>query len=67
MFCDDALLPFIFTRWPAAIEMLAAKSIDVMPMVTHSYSLEETLAAFDMAKSGKGVKVIIDCQKKTAA
>lgn len=44
--------------------MLASGKIDVKPMITHNFTLEETLKAFEMAKSGAGVKVIIDCEKK---
>lgn len=44
--------------------MLASEAIDVKPMITHYFTLEQTLDAFEMAKSGKGVKVIIDCEKK---
>ncbi|KAK7500042.1 hypothetical protein BaRGS_00008589, partial [Batillaria attramentaria] len=50
--------------WPTAVEMLAAGSIDVKPMITHYFTLEETLKAFETAKSGQGVKIIIDCEKK---
>nr|KAG5708940.1 hypothetical protein BaRGS_009349 [Batillaria attramentaria] len=51
-------------QWPTAVEMLAAGSIDVKPMITHYFTLEETLKAFETAKSGQGVKIIIDCEKK---
>lgn len=50
--------------WPTAIEMLATGAINVKPMITHYFPLEQTLQAFEMAKSGKGVKVIIDCENK---
>ncbi|PVD29183.1 hypothetical protein C0Q70_11780 [Pomacea canaliculata] len=50
--------------WPTAVAMLASGKIDVKPMITHNFTLEETLKAFEMAKSGAGVKVIIDCEKK---
>ncbi|KAK7106845.1 sorbitol dehydrogenase-like isoform X4 [Littorina saxatilis] len=52
--------------WPAAIEMLTSGAINVKPMISHYFTLEQTLDAFEMAKSGKGVKVIIDCEKSAA-
>ncbi|XP_076445388.1 sorbitol dehydrogenase-like [Babylonia areolata] len=52
--------------WPTAVEMVASGAIDVKPMVTHRFPLEDTLDAFLTARSGKGVKVIIDCEKKEA-
>lgn len=48
-------------RWPTVIEMLSCGKIDVKPLVTHRYRLEQTLEAFEMAKSGQGVKVMINC------
>ena len=50
-------------RWPTAVEMLSSGAINVKPMITHNFKLEETLDAFEVAKSGKGIKVIIDCEK----
>lgn len=47
--------------WPTVIEMLSCGKIDVKPLVTHRYRLEQTLEAFEMAKSGQGVKVMINC------
>ena len=52
-------------RWPTAVEMLSSGAINVKPMITHYFTLEQTMDAFEMAKSGKGVKVIIDCEKKS--
>jgi L-iditol 2-dehydrogenase len=43
--------------------MLSCGKIDVKPMITHRYTLEQSLEAFEMAKSGQGVKVMIDCGK----
>lgn len=43
------------------IEMLSCGKIDVKPLVTHRYRLEQILEAFEMAKSGQGVKVMINC------
>ncbi|KAH3725259.1 hypothetical protein DPMN_051094 [Dreissena polymorpha] len=47
--------------WQTAIDMIACGKINVAPLVTHRFRLEETLDAFRCAKSGVGVKVMIDC------
>ncbi|XP_064617084.1 sorbitol dehydrogenase-like [Liolophura sinensis] len=47
--------------WKAALDMVASGAINVKPMVTHHFPLEKTLDAFNTAKSGAGIKVIIDC------
>ncbi|XP_067871574.1 sorbitol dehydrogenase-like isoform X2 [Heterodontus francisci] len=47
--------------WPAAIDMLASKRIDVKPLVTHRFPLEEALEAFKKAKEGLGIKVMLKC------
>lgn len=52
------------SRWPTAVSLLTSGAIDIKPMITHYFKLEETLKAFETAKSGTGVKVIIDCEKK---
>ncbi|XP_046553941.1 sorbitol dehydrogenase-like [Haliotis rubra] len=50
--------------WPAAIAMISSGKINVKPLVTHRFQLEETLDAFNTAKSGVGVKVMINCQRQ---
>ena len=42
--------------------MLTEKKIDVKKLVTHRFPLEKSLEAFHVAKSGAGIKVIIDCR-----
>lgn len=51
--------------YPIALEMIASKKIDVRPLVTHRFQLEETLKAFETAKTGAGgaIKVIINCKE----
>lgn len=46
-----------------ALNLLATKKIDVTPLITHNYKIEETVAAFDTAKSGQAdvIKVMIHC------
>ncbi|XP_067829652.1 sorbitol dehydrogenase-like [Heptranchias perlo] len=47
--------------WPEAIAMLASKRIDVKPLVTHRFPLEEALEAFKKTKEGVGIKVMLKC------
>ena len=49
-----------------AIEMVASGRIDVKPLITHRFQLEETLQAFETAKTGAGnaIKVMIKCSKQ---
>jgi len=44
--------------------MISAGQINVKPIITHNFTLEETLQAFNTAKSGQGIKVIIDCARQ---
>ena len=43
--------------------MVASGKVDVKPLVTHRYTLEESLDAFERAKTGSGgaIKVMIRC------
>ncbi|XP_041362944.1 sorbitol dehydrogenase-like [Gigantopelta aegis] len=50
--------------YPTALAMIAADKVDVKPLITHRFKLEQTLEAFETAKSGKGVKVMINCERK---
>ncbi|XP_076293970.1 sorbitol dehydrogenase isoform X2 [Lasioglossum baleicum] len=47
-----------------ALNLLATKKIDVKPMITHNYKIEDTVAAFDISKSGQTdvIKVMIHCK-----
>jgi len=49
--------------YPAAIEMVSSGRVNVKPLITHRFKLEETLAAFETAKTGAGgaIKVMIKC------
>ena len=48
--------------WPLCLQMIIEKKIDVKKLVTHRFPLEQALDAFEVAKSGAGIKVIIDCK-----
>ena len=46
--------------------MVASGQIDAMPLITHRFTLEESVEAFETARTGAGgaIKVMIDCSKK---
>ena len=43
-----------FDSYPTALELVASGRVDVKPLITHTYKLEETLQAFERAKTGEG-------------
>jgi len=49
--------------YPLALSMVASGTVNVKPLVTHRFKLEETLKAFETAKTGAGnpIKVMIKC------
>ena len=46
-----------------ALDLVASGKINVKPLITHNFKLEETVKAFDTSKSGQGgvIKVMIHC------
>ena len=54
----------IFYSYPTALAMIAGGKVNVKPLVTHRYTLEQTLEAFEAAKRGEGVKIMISCMRK---
>jgi len=64
LFCT--LLPMIrycFSSWPVAISMLASKKVNVKPLVTHRFPLEQAVQAFETTRQGLGVKVMLKCDQ----
>jgi L-iditol 2-dehydrogenase len=51
--------------YPTALAMVASGAVNVKPLVTHRFKLEETLEAFEIARTGAGgaIKVMIKCCK----
>uniref|UniRef100_A0A8C5L6I1 Sorbitol dehydrogenase n=1 Tax=Jaculus jaculus TaxID=51337 RepID=A0A8C5L6I1_JACJA len=47
--------------WRMAISMLASKTLNVKPLVTHRFPLEKVVEAFETSKQGLGLKVMIKC------
>ena len=52
--------------YPVALAMIASGQVDVKPLVTHRFKLEESLEAFEVSRTGAGgaMKVMIDCAAK---
>lgn len=46
-----------------ALDMVASGQVDVKPIITHIFTLEETMKAFRAAITGEGIKIIIKCSK----
>lgn len=49
--------------YPTALAMVASGKVDVKPLITHRFSLEETLDAFNTTLRGEGIKVMIKCSR----
>jgi len=49
--------------YPAALALVASGKINVKRLITHNFKLEDTLEAFETARTGKGgaIKVMIHC------
>lgn len=55
--------------YPLALWLVSTKKIDLTPLITHKYTLEDTLDAFETARTGAGgaVKVLIYCEDEDKA
>ncbi|XP_078662278.1 sorbitol dehydrogenase-like [Branchiostoma floridae x Branchiostoma belcheri] len=49
--------------YPTALSMVASGQVNLKPLVTHRYSLEQALEAFEAVKKGEGIKVMVKCDK----
>ena len=51
--------------YPLAIELVASGKVNIKPLITHVYKLEEALEAFERAKTraGGAIKVMIRCME----
>ena len=51
--------------YPKALDMVASGAVDVRPLITHSYTLADSVAAFTHAKSmaDGAIKIMIHCNK----
>jgi L-iditol 2-dehydrogenase len=50
--------------YPASLGLIASGRIDVKPLITHRYTINESVQAFEMAESGEAIKVMIQCGKE---
>lgn len=46
-----------------AIAMLASGKVNVKPLVTHRFPLEQAVQAFETTRQGLGIKVMLKCDK----
>ncbi|XP_013412415.1 sorbitol dehydrogenase [Lingula anatina] len=46
-----------------ALKLVATGQVNIKPLITHRFTLGQTLDAFEMAKSGKAVKCMIRCAR----
>lgn len=55
--------PLTVFSYPTAIELISTGRVNVKPLITHRFSLEEAAKAFETTRTGAGgaVKVVIDC------
>lgn len=49
--------------WPMAVAMLASGKVNVKPLVTHRFNLEQAVQAFETARQGLGIKVMLKCDQ----
>lgn len=47
-----------------AIAMLASGKVNVKPLVTHRFPLEQAVKAFETTRQGVGVKVMLKCDQE---
>ncbi|GFN84553.1 ATP-binding cassette sub-family a member 3 [Plakobranchus ocellatus] len=46
-----------------ALKLMASGQVNVKPLMTHQFKLEEAVRAFETAKRGEGIKILINCEK----
>ncbi|XP_046474641.1 sorbitol dehydrogenase isoform X1 [Neodiprion pinetum] len=51
--------------YPTALDLVASGKVNVKPLITHNYDIEQTHEAFETAKTGRGgaIKVMIHCKR----
>ena len=53
----------LLCSYPTALQLVASGAVNVKPLVTHRFALEDAVKAFETAHSreGNSVKVMIHC------
>ncbi len=56
-------LNYCLTSFPLAIHLVSSGKVNVKPLITHRYKLEDALEAFETARTcaGGAIKVQIEC------
>lgn len=49
--------------YPTALAMVASGKVNVKPLITHRFNIEDTLKAFETTHRGEGIKVMIKCSR----
>lgn len=51
--------------YPIALGLVASGAVDLKPLITHRFKLEESVKAFETSHSGAGgaIKVLINCSQ----
>ncbi|KAH9499247.1 hypothetical protein Btru_003508, partial [Bulinus truncatus] len=49
--------------YPTALAMVASGKVNVKSLITHRFKLEESIKAFEAAKKGEGIKIMIQCSR----
>ncbi|XP_069137225.1 sorbitol dehydrogenase-like isoform X2 [Argopecten irradians] len=49
--------------YSTALDMVASGKVDVKQLITHRFSLEDSIKAFDTTLRGEGIKVMIKCAR----
>ncbi|XP_046848589.1 sorbitol dehydrogenase-like [Xenia sp. Carnegie-2017] len=49
--------------YPTALSLVASGAVNVKPLVTNRFKLEDSVKAFEAAERGEGIKVIIKCKR----
>ena len=51
--------------YPTALALVASGAVNVKPLITHHFKLEQSLEAFETSRTGAGgaIKVMIHCNE----
>jgi len=56
---------FLHQSYPTALSLIASGAVNVKPLITHHFKLEQSLDAFETSRTGAGgaIKVVIHCNE----